>query len=173
MTYTYTQTATGGNLQIDTGNTATGTPVVITDLKITGNGYIWEPNFSIIADPGQLGGGEYIGDNGNQYGIQAADKNNMTISLKSGALYVTATNGTYKPVNIQTGTAVGGTSWWANQGFVAAADVTYTVSFKASIVPPVTGEVRVRGNNTGDWQTTNLTATPVDGVCQDSCRMKF
>ena len=167
--YTWTQTAGGGNLQIDTGNTAVDGKIIISDLRIEESGggetpaypaYSWEPIFtgaSIAHDD------EYvIGQNGEQWGIQrTAPTNELTLGIDGDALVVTVVSGTHKRVNIQTGTTVGGTGWYWGDGFSPNAGREYTVTFDAS-VSAGTGQVRVRGNSATNesWADRSLTTSP-------------
>src|SRR5690606_36894908 len=77
------------------------------------------------------------------------------------ALGIKATTGQYKAINIQTGSAVGGTDYYWNQGFKAEANTIYQVMFDA-YVESGSGQVRVRGNakTNETWEATAIDETP-------------
>jgi GH35 family endo-1,4-beta-xylanase len=169
VSYTWTQDAAGGNMQIDTGSTAQGTIVHLSDLQITASNeapadkVVWSLDTSKLGVPGTTSDGEYLQgtDGAYQPGIQIADKGSSSMAMyDGGSLGINPSGGTYKAINIQTGTAVGGTNYYATSGFVAEANKTYSVTFSV-YVGDGNGEVRVRGNNAkGTWSTTNISSAP-------------
>lgn len=123
---------------------------------------VWSLDASKLGVPGTVDEGAFLGNGAYQPGIQIADKGSSSMQMyEDGALGINPSGGTYKAINIQTGTAVGGTNYYATDGFIAEADKAYTVTFSVYAESGI-GQVRVRGNNTGEWQTTNLSsATPI------------
>ncbi|GGH35847.1 endo-1,4-beta-xylanase [Paenibacillus segetis] len=172
VSYTWTQKAAGGNMQIDTGSTAQGTIVYLTDLQITtpneapADTVVWSLDTSKMGTPGTTPDGEYLQGTDGMYqpGIQVADKNSSSMAMyDGGSLGINPSGGTYKAINIQTGTTVGGTNYYSNNGFIAKANKTYSVTFSVYVASD-NGEVRVRGNQktatNDDWKSTSIGVTP-------------
>ena len=176
-TFTFTQAVGGGNMQIDTGNTASGY-VAISNLKIYeigGTAYVptepddedcisrrlssWNPNFS----GAQLqGAGAYVGN----FGIQLLDTTNANMQVVGSALHITATDGGWKDVRIQTGTAAGGSNYYHSAGFNAVTNSWYSVNMNLS-VSAGPGQVRFSGSGASASNPDNqrvVTTTPTDFV---------
>lgn len=150
----YFWTQGSGNFEFNTVGTATNTGILINSVKIVEltATTAWEvPNFTgadVTSNP------EYVGN----LGLQAADKDNTSLTISSNALVIKATSGTYKTLTLQTGTAAGGTSYYQNAGFNAVTGTTYKITIRASVES--TGQMRVRDSNrTGDNNWTNFTPT--------------
>jgi len=135
-----TDTVTG-NITLYAKWTAT-TPVVF-----------WQPTFTGLTIDA---GGEYVGNTG----IQAADKANTTLTVVADG-FTFSSAGQYKPINIQTGTAVGGTEYYFSDGFNAAADTSYTISFMASVdSTTANGQIRFKANGGSFDSGTAINSTP-------------
>jgi hypothetical protein len=119
---------------------------------------VWEP--TITASTTMNGSGEYIGNTGIQRGAGAAE---LTLTPIEGGFTATVVSGNYKQINIQVGTAAGGTNYYTSDGFVAETGTNYKITFKAS-VSTGTGQFRAGANNNalnwdGDFA---LTTTPAE-----------
>jgi len=170
--FSYSWTQGSGNLVLDTGNTAAGGVITITNIKVTsssggsgnpggpgetpGANVVWQPE--ITASTTMNSSGEYIGNTGIQ---RASGASELTLAAIANGFTATVTSGTYKQINIQVGTAAGGTSHYATEGFIAATGTTYTITFMASVASG-TGQLRAgANNNASDWEKKqDLSSTP-------------
>lgn len=101
--------------------------------------------------------GEYVGNTG----LQAGDKDNTTLAIDGSTLKITASGSAYKPINVQVGTATGGTAYYHSEGFTAASGVEYTITFKASVASG-SGQVRFAANGGTMEGTVTLDTAPKD-----------
>ncbi|REE80157.1 GH35 family endo-1,4-beta-xylanase [Paenibacillus taihuensis] len=125
-----------------------------------GSTVVWSIDANQLVVPGTTGNDQYLGNGNYQPGVQLADTGSSKMAMYAdGSLGINPSGGTYKAINIQTGTAVGGTNYYTNSGFVAEANKTYTITFNAYVADG-TGQVRARGNNSGDWASTSISTTP-------------
>jgi len=102
---------------------------------------VWKP--TITASTTIEGNGEYLGNTGIQ---NTAVSDGITIAAIANGFTISGANNNYKQINIQVGTAAGGTDYYASDGFNADTGVTYTLSFNAS-VDTGTGQLRLAANN--------------------------
>jgi hypothetical protein len=104
---------------------------------------VWEPTITASTPINTTADPEYIGNTG----IQAGDKANTTLGVVAGGFTVGIKAGEsgYKPINIQVGTACGGTDYYNTEGFHAVANTDYTITFMAS-VNTGTGQIRFKAN---------------------------
>jgi uncharacterized repeat protein (TIGR02543 family) len=121
---------------------------------------VWQPD--ITASTAMEGSGEYIGQFGIQRGAQASE---LTLAAIANGFTATLVSGTYKQINIQVGTAVGGTDYYHQDGFKPTAGTTYTITFMASASG--TGQLRANANGapsgSDPWdKTQDLTTTPTE-----------
>jgi hypothetical protein len=114
---------------------------------------VWQPN---ITGTTTINSDEYIG----QTSIQAADKASTTLGVVAGGFTFVASTGSYKAINIQTGTAVAGTSYYTSEfPFNAVASKTYTISFMARVASG-TGQIRFKPNSkTGSFDSGTAIST--------------
>jgi len=171
--FSYTWTQGSDNLFLDTGNTATGGVIVITNIKVTspsgssggpvgpvnpGATVVWQP--SITAGTAMNGSGEYIGNTGIQRGASASE---LTLTPIDNGFKATVLSASYKQINIQTPNA-GGTDHYTNpDGFtVCATGTAYTITFMVS-VESGTGQLRAGANGASTWEKTQeLNTTPTE-----------
>jgi len=100
----------------------------------------WSPVFGTTwGTPANFVGGQ----GSEQYGIQLADTGTSTLSVEN-ALHIRGTTGRWKDINIQTGTAVGGSAHYASNGFTAVVDTDYILTFDVRVAAD-TGQVQVQG----------------------------
>jgi len=117
---------------------------------------VWQPN--ITATTPLTDSGKAIGN----FGIQAVDKPNTTLTVVAGGFTITSTSGQYKSVNVQFENA-GGTNYYTTPD--GASGVTngkdYTITFMASVAGPADGGIRLAANNSSTWSSpTTLNTTP-------------
>ena len=127
---------------------------------------VWSLDAGRLGVPGTTDNGEYLQSANGSYqpGVQIADMGSSSMQMyEDGALGINPSDGQYKAINIQTGTAVSGTNYYYNDGFAAEANSEYTVTFSVYAAEG-NGQVRVRGNaataTNDDWQTTNISTAP-------------
>lgn len=118
---------------------------------------VWQP--AITASTPMQNSGEYIGSTGIQRAVGASE---LTLTPIANGFTMTLVSGTYKPINIQVGTAAGGTNYYTNpDGFNAVTGTAYTLSFNASVTSG-TGQLRIVANGAdfSSPQNESLTTTP-------------